>query len=59
MTALMLMALVISIGLGYKTKINIGFFTIAFAYLIGCFGAYQLSMHAVVARVAAMYYPEA
>ncbi|EPQ0154987.1 SLC13 family permease, partial [Acinetobacter baumannii] len=24
--------------LGYKTKINIGFFTIAFAYLIGCFG---------------------
>ncbi|WP_213062979.1 SLC13 family permease, partial [Acinetobacter baumannii] len=27
-----------SIGLGYKTKINIGFFTIAFAYLIGCFG---------------------
>ncbi|EPQ6278606.1 SLC13 family permease, partial [Acinetobacter baumannii] len=23
---------------GYKTKINIGFFTIAFAYLIGCFG---------------------
>jgi len=38
MTALMLMALVVSIGLGYKTKINIGFFTIAFAYLIGCFG---------------------
>lgn len=34
----MLMALVVSIGLGYKTKINIGFFTIAFAYLIGCFG---------------------
>ncbi|MBP4153428.1 SLC13 family permease [Acinetobacter baumannii] len=38
MTALMLMALAVSIGLGYKTKINIGFFTIAFAYLIGCFG---------------------
>ncbi|EJD6090885.1 SLC13 family permease [Acinetobacter baumannii] len=37
MTALMLMALAVSIGLGYKTKINIGFFTIAFAYLIGCF----------------------
>lgn len=34
----MLMALAISIGLGYKTKINIGFFTIAFAYLLGCFG---------------------
>lgn len=38
MTALILMALAVSIGLGYKTKINIGFFTIAFAYLIGCFG---------------------
>ncbi|MFX5299796.1 SLC13 family permease [Acinetobacter baumannii] len=38
MTALMLMALAVSIGLGYKTKINIGFFTIAFAYLIGGFG---------------------
>ncbi|TDM65961.1 C4-dicarboxylate ABC transporter [Acinetobacter sp. KU 011TH] len=38
MTALMLMALAVSIGLGYKTKINIGFFTITFAYLIGCFG---------------------
>lgn len=38
MTALMLMALAVSIALGYKTKINIGFFTIAFAYLIGCFG---------------------
>ncbi|EMT0931283.1 SLC13 family permease [Acinetobacter baumannii] len=38
MTALMLMVLAVSIGLGYKTKINIGFFTIAFAYLIGCFG---------------------
>ncbi|MEI1687594.1 SLC13 family permease [Acinetobacter baumannii] len=38
MTALMLMALAVSIGLGYKTKINIGFFTISFAYLIGCFG---------------------
>ncbi|EPG5501905.1 TPA: SLC13 family permease [Acinetobacter baumannii] len=35
---MMLMALAVSIGLGYKTKINIGFFTIAFAYLIGCFG---------------------
>ncbi|MCA4223419.1 SLC13 family permease [Acinetobacter baumannii] len=33
-----MMALAVSIGLGYKTKINIGFFTIAFAYLIGCFG---------------------
>lgn len=34
----MLITLAVSIGLGYKTKINIGFFAIAFAYLIGCFG---------------------
>ncbi|WP_373683514.1 SLC13 family permease [Acinetobacter sp. YH16058] len=38
MTLLILMALALSIGLGYITKINIGFFTIVFAYLIGCFG---------------------
>jgi di/tricarboxylate transporter len=30
-------AIVVSIALGYKTKINTGFFAIAFAYLIGCF----------------------
>ena len=38
MTMLILAALAISIGLGYVTKINIGFFTIIFSYLIGCFG---------------------
>ncbi|MDC5453420.1 SLC13 family permease, partial [Acinetobacter baumannii] len=38
MTLLILIALALSIGLGYITKINIGFFTIVFAYLIGCFG---------------------
>lgn len=38
MTILILAALAVSIGLGYVTKINIGFFTIIFAYLIGCFG---------------------
>lgn len=38
MTMLILAALAISIGLGYVTKINIGFFTIIFTYLIGCFG---------------------
>ena len=38
MTILILTALAVSIGLGYVTKINIGFFTIIFAYLIGCFG---------------------
>jgi len=38
MTLLILVALAVSIGLGYYTKINIGFFTIVSAYLIGCFG---------------------
>lgn len=33
-----LLALVLSIALGYITKINIGFFAIIGAYLIGCFG---------------------
>lgn len=31
------LAIVISIALGYKTKINTGLFAISFAYLIGCF----------------------
>lgn len=31
-------AILLSIILGYKTRINIGLFAIAFAYLIGCFG---------------------
>lgn len=30
-------AIVISIALGYRTKINTGFFAMVFAYLIGCF----------------------
>lgn len=38
MTLLIVLALALSIGLGYVTKINIGFFTIVSAYLIGCFG---------------------
>ena len=38
MTAYVLAAIVISILLGYTTKINIGLFAIAFSYLIGCFG---------------------
>lgn len=38
MTIYILIAMIISIILGYKTKINIGFFAIVFAYLIGCFG---------------------
>ncbi|SBS27756.1 hypothetical protein MSP8887_01258 [Marinomonas spartinae] len=31
-------SIVLAIILGYKTRINIGLFAIAFAYLIGCFG---------------------
>lgn len=38
MTLYILLAIAISIILGYKTQINIGFFAIIFAYLIGCFG---------------------
>jgi len=37
MSLIVVAAIVVSIALGYKTKINTGFFAIAFAYLIGCF----------------------
>lgn len=37
MSLLVVLAIVISIALGYRTKINTGFFAIAFAYLLGCF----------------------
>lgn len=37
MTVLILAAIVLSIALGYITKINIGFFAIVFAYFIGAF----------------------
>ncbi|MFI8481532.1 SLC13 family permease [Pseudomonas sp. NPDC078700] len=37
MSLIVIAAIVISIALGYKTKINIGLFAIAFSYLIGCF----------------------
>ncbi|MGM8929889.1 SLC13 family permease [Salinicola halophyticus] len=38
MSLLVVGAIVVSIILGYRTRINIGLFAIAFAYLIGCFG---------------------
>lgn len=38
MTLYIIAAIIISIVLGYTTKINIGLFAIAFSYLIGCFG---------------------
>lgn len=38
MSFLIIGAILASIVLGYKTKINIGFFAIIFAYLIGAFG---------------------
>ncbi|CAM3515544.1 hypothetical protein SB6411_05676 [Klebsiella spallanzanii] len=34
---IVILSIVISIALGYRTKINTGLFAIAFAYLIGCF----------------------
>ncbi|MBQ3373515.1 MAG: SLC13 family permease [Anaerolineaceae bacterium] len=34
---LIILAIVVAVYLGYKTKINTGFFAIAFAYIIGCF----------------------
>lgn len=37
MSLLVVAAIVVAVALGYKTKINIGLFAIAFAYLIGCF----------------------
>lgn len=37
MSLLVVLAIVVSIALGYRTKINTGFFAIAFAYLLGCF----------------------
>lgn len=38
MSLLVVAAIVLSVVLGYVTKINIGLFAIAFAYVLGCFG---------------------
>lgn len=38
MSVLLVAAIAVAVVLGYKTKINTGFFCIVFAYLIGCFG---------------------
>lgn len=38
MTLIIVGAILLSIAVGYKTKINIGFFAIVFAYLIGAYG---------------------
>ena len=37
MSILIIAAIALAVVLGYKTKINTGFFCIAFAYIIGCF----------------------
>lgn len=47
MSLIIVLAIIAAIALGYRTKINIGLFAIAFAYLIGCF-AMGLSPKAVV-----------
>ncbi|POT54621.1 C4-dicarboxylate ABC transporter [Citrobacter amalonaticus] len=36
-SVIVILAIAIAITLGYKTKLNTGFFAIVFAYLIGCF----------------------
>ncbi|BAI75010.1 dicarboxylate carrier MatC domain protein (plasmid) [Azospirillum sp. B510] len=38
MSLVVVLAIALAVYLGYVTKINIGLFAIAFAYLIGCFG---------------------
>lgn len=38
MTLIIIIAILLAIAIGYKTKINIGLFAIVFAYLIGSFG---------------------
>ena len=34
---IILLSIVVAVALGYKLKINIGLFAIAFAFLLGCF----------------------
>ncbi|QCG93572.1 SLC13 family permease [Azospirillum sp. TSA2s] len=38
MTLVIVLAIALAVVLGYVTKINIGLFAIAFAYILGCFG---------------------
>ncbi|AZV57475.1 SLC13 family permease [Clostridium sp. AWRP] len=45
---IVVLAIAISIALGYKTNINTGFFAIAFAYIIGCF-VLNLKASAIIA----------
>ncbi|MDB6454178.1 SLC13 family permease [Falsirhodobacter sp. 20TX0035] len=47
MSLVIVAAIVLAVILGYTTRINIGLFAIAFAYLLGCFGL-GLSPNAVI-----------
>lgn len=47
MTLLIIIAILLSIAVGYVTKINIGLFAIAFAYLIGAFGLNLTASHVI------------
>ncbi|GGA99240.1 C4-dicarboxylate ABC transporter [Brucella endophytica] len=38
MSLIIVASIVLAVALGYTTRINIGLFAIAFAYLLGCFG---------------------
>lgn len=44
---LIIMAIVVSIALGYRTKINTGFFAMGFAYIIGCFVLGMKAKHVI------------
>lgn len=38
LSILLVASIALAVVLGYKTQINTGFFCMAFAYLLGCFG---------------------
>ena len=65
LSLIVVLAIAISIALGYKTKINTGLFAIVFAYIIGCFvlnlksgavvGMWPISIFFVILAVSLFY----
>lgn len=65
MSFIVVAAIIAAIALGYKTRINIGLFAIAFAYIIGCFvmgmspseviGMWPLKMFFIIFAVCLFY----
>ena len=41
LSILLVASIALAVVLGYKTQINTGFFCMAFAYLLGCFGLWD------------------